>query len=247
MLRTTLALLLLALPATADPLTGSTTLGVVILPEYEGSDRFQTLPLIGAKLNFGTRYIELQGTSLRANLLTSPALEAGPLLTYRFGRDQGDIALPEVEDALELGAFLAYTLPIGQGALRLSADLTQDVGDSHGGWVGTLGAGYGRALSDRLSLSATLSATVVSDDYADSFFSVTPAGAATSGLAAYTARGGLKDIGLDIGISHALSERTSLDGFVSYRRLLGDFADSPVTRAGSADQITLGLALTRKF
>jgi len=244
------AIAVLASPALAqDAVTGSWTLGVVQTPEYEGAEETQTLPLLGFRLERDGRRLEFQGTSLRADLVRAGNIEAGPVLNYRFGRkDVADTAvarLPEIDGTVELGGHVSISFPAGQGAVRIGAEVLADVGGVHDGVIGTLSAGYGAALSDRLSLGAAVSVTAVSDGYAETYFSVSAAGAAASGLEAYTAGGGLKDAGLDLSLGYALSDRNTITGLVSYRRLLGDVADSPV--AAAADQVTFGLAFTRSF
>ena len=247
-----LGLALSIAPARAqDAITGTWTLGVVQTPDYEGSDHGQTLPLLGFRLERGSRYVELQGTALRANVLDRPGIEAGPILNYRFGRTDVDdasvAALDTIDGAFEVGAFAALSLPLNEGALRLSAEVLGDVSGTRDGVVGTLSAGYGRALGDRLSLGLAASLSAASDGYAETYFSVGAAGAAASGLPAFDAGGGIKDAGLDLSLVYRVTDRTSVTGLVSWRRLLGDFADSPVTTRGSPDQVTFGLALTRSF
>ena len=217
-----LSILAPAAPAVAqDGLTGSWTLGVAQLPEYEGSDQSLTIPSTGFRLEQGARYLELQGTSLRANLLASPSFEAGPVLSYRFGRQDADdaavAALPEIDDTLEAGVFAALTFPVESGAVRPSAEIRGDVGDVHGGIVGTV----------------------------STYFGIEAAGAATSGLPVTDIGGGLKDAGIDLTVSYAVSDRSAVGGFVGYRRLLGDFADSPVV--ADENQLSVGLAFTRRF
>lgn len=239
-------------PASAqEPVTGFWTLGVAQLPDYEGSDDTQTLPLLGFRLERGGRGLVLQGTSLRADVLGSARIEAGPVLNYRFGR--GDVAnpavaaLPGIDGTAELGLYTALSLPAGQEAFRFSAEVLADVGGTHDGLIGTVSAGYGTVWSDRLTVGAALSLTAVSDAYARTYFSVGPGSAAASGLPAHDAGGGLQAGGLDLSVSYAVSDRMSVTGLVSYRRLLGDFADSPVVTTGSADQVTFGLTLSRSF
>jgi MipA family protein len=252
----TMAMLLVAgitaLPAfSQDSVTGSWTLGVAATPDYEGSEDIQAVPLLGFRFERGGRSLELQGTTLRANIVTGRGFEAGPVLNYRLGRDSVDnvavAALPDVDATAELGAFVALGLPLASGEIRFSGELLADVGGVHDGAIGTVAATYRTALTERLRVGVGASMTAVSDSYAVTYFSVSPLGAAASGLAAYEASGGLKDAGIDLSLNYALSERTSITGFASYRRLLGDFADSPIVTSGSEDQVTLGLAISRSF
>lgn len=220
----------------------SYTLGVVLTPEFEGSDDYQAAPLLGFRVEREHRWIELQGLSLRANILNSPTFEAGPVLNYRLGRDDSVenafvASMPGIDAANELGLFAAYEMPVGQGGFRFAAEMLSDVSDVHDGWLGTVSAGYGAQVGNGWTVGTTLSATAVSDEYAATYFSTGD----------FAANGGWKNAGIDLSVGYALNDRSSLTGFVGYRRLLGDAADSPITQSGSEDQLTVGFGFTRKF
>jgi outer membrane scaffolding protein for murein synthesis (MipA/OmpV family) len=118
----------------------------------------------------------------------------------------------------------------------------------HEGWIMTPSVSVSRALSGRLQISTELSANVVSDQYAQTYFGVTPAGAAVTGLDPFDAEGGLKDVGLSFGWAYAVTDTWSVTGVSSYRRLLSDAADSPlVDRIGDANQFTMGIGIGRSF
>lgn len=247
-----------ALPAFAqsDDVHGYAAIGAALLPEYEGADAQQVIPFVAGRAQWGQRYIAIEGVSARANVLTSATWEAGPVASITFGRDD-DIErtsvakLPELDDAVELGAFVAYSLSgvaRDGDALRFEARATGDASNVYGGWQSSVSAGYAAPLGERFRLGADVSATLVSDDYADTYFSVTTASAAASGLRAYQAAGGLKDVGISLSGSWAFTDRWSLNGFAGYRRLLGDAADSPIVDLeGTPDQFSAGLGVGFSF
>jgi MipA family protein len=231
-----------ALAQDGSPFNNSYTLGVLMVPEFEGSDDYQAAPLLGFRIDRGNRWLEFQGLGLRANLLDSPMLEVGPVLNYRMGRDD-DVensfvaSLPEVDDSTELGVFFTYKIPAGQGGFSFGAEVLQDVSDAHEGWLGTLSAGYGAEIGNGWSIGSKVSATLISDDYADAYFSTDT----------FTAEGGWKDVGIDLSVSYALNDQSSILGFIGYRRLLDDAADSPITQSGSEDQMAIGVGYSRRF
>lgn len=243
-------------PAHADETYGYVSFGAVTLPEYEGADAHQVIPFVAGRAQWGQRYIAIEGVSTRANLLASSNWEAGPVASITFGRDN-DIEstsvarLPELDDAVELGAFVAYALSNvarDGDALRFEARTTGDVSDVYGGWQSSVSAAYAAPLGERFRLGIDVSTILVSDDYADTFFSVSTTSAAASGLPAYKAEGGLKDVGVSVSGAFALNDRWSLNGFAGYRRLLGDAADSPIVdREGSPDQFSAGLGIGYSF
>lgn len=247
-----LTLMAPASPSSAeDTFSGEWTLGVAQMPDYEGSEDSQIMPLAGFALDIGGYAVELQGTSLRVDLLASPVLDAGAVFNYRFGRDDVEnasvAALPDIDATVEVGMFSAATLPLATGAVKVSGEVLVDAGGVHDGVFGTFTLGYGSVLSERLRVGVAASVSTASGGYAQTYFGVAPDAAARSGLDAYSPDGGFKDVGLDFSVTYDLTPQIAMTGLVSYRRLVGEFADSPIVQAGSPDQLTFGLSLTRSF
>ncbi|MEX2629246.1 MAG: MipA/OmpV family protein [Tistlia sp.] len=238
-----------------DAVTGSLTLGVGAGPDYEGSNDYQVLPAPGFRVNWRGYGAFSQGPALYLDLLPQAELLGGPLVGYRFGRDDVDDgrvdALPDVDGAIELGAFLGFSLPLGEDPReRFSAILSysRDISGAHDGFLisGSLSSGF--VLARPLGLTLGTSLTYASENYQDTYFGVSSAGAAASGLRAYDPSGGLKDASLRASLSYSLSPSWSLGPTVIYKRLLEDAADSPlVEEAGSADQFIGSLSTTWRF
>lgn len=240
----------------ADGPHGVAIAAVGLVPAYEGADSYRTFPVPAGRVQWGRRYVALQGLTMLANVSTADGLEFGPLVTLTFGRNK-DIdsdavaALPEISDAASLGVFAARVwrgVGTAAGEVRLQVQAAHDVTDVYGGWISAASAGYATPLGDRWMIAGDLVARVVSDDYAATYFSVDPADAARSGLAPFSAGGGLNDVGVSLTASYALTERWSMTAFAGYSRLLGDAADSPIVAdEGSADQFSAGFGLGFSF
>ncbi|MEM9385368.1 MAG: MipA/OmpV family protein [Pseudomonadota bacterium] len=111
-----------------------------------------------------------------------------------------------------------------------------------------LGAGYGRNIGERLRLNTNVGLTVVDDQFADTYFSVSQDDAFASGLARFAADGGIKDYGANLTATYRLSERWSAVGFASYRRLVGDAVESPIVdREGDPNQVIFALGVGYAF
>ena len=232
--------------------SGRATVGIVTVPEYEGAEDRQTFPLLSLRYQPGERWIEFEGTTLRANLLASGRLSAGPVLRYRFGRDDGVsdsavAALPEIDAGAELGVFLRTTLDMGTMPVDLSAEILADVSGVHDSWSASLGAGHTTFVGERWRITAGAGIDVIGDGYAETHYGVTAAGAAASGLPAYRPDGGLAAAGLTLNLGYGLGPGSEITGLLVWRRLLGDAADSPITERGSADQLLVGLGYTWLF
>ncbi len=241
-------------PADADEFSGYTTIGIAAVPDYEGADDHRILPLVDGKVSWGERYIAIEGPAIRANILGSETFEFGPVAAFTFGRDAKikDLAvarLGAIDDAYEVGAFGAVNLDVGgNDKLRLGVQGVHDVSDVHGGFVVTASATYTAPVGERLTLMFDLGASYANDDYAETYFSVSPDGSLASGLAAFDAKGGLKDVGAQFTASYRIGDNWGIAAQAGYRRLLGDFADSPVVSGGgSADQLSGGIGIFFTF
>lgn len=251
---------LAALPAYADEgndgLRGYVAIGAATLPEYEGAGSQQVIPFVAGRAQWGRRYIALEGVSARVNVLSATSWEAGPLVSIVFGRDEvvDSVAvsnLNALDDAFEVGGFVAYSwqdIAMAGDSIRLEVRAVGDVSDVYGSWQSSIVAGYAAPLGDRWTVGADISTSIVSNGYADTYFSITPGNAAASGLQVFDASGGFKDVGLGLNASFDLTKRWALSGFAGYRRLLGDAADSPiVAQEGSPDQFSAGLGIGFSF
>ncbi|MEM1040945.1 MAG: MipA/OmpV family protein [Pseudomonadota bacterium] len=231
-------------------------LGAASIPDYEGSSDYEAGPFVAARFNFGTTRLELEGTAGRLDVSRVDGFGFGPAFRYRFGRDDdvdnAQVALlPEIDDAFELGFFLRYGQPLGlatadEGVIRL--DILYDVADVHSGGVAELSAAYTFRPTARLGLTTSLSTRYVSENFADTYFSVSGVGSAASGLPVFNASDGFDTIGLSVVATYQLSDRWGLIANASVQRLLGDAEDSPlVSVAGDDVQTFFGLGVTYSF
>ncbi len=84
--------------------------------------------------------------------------------------------------------------------------------------------------------------------YHQAFFGVSPATSLASGIMPYQASGGIYAYGLAAGTHLRLDQAWGIYGYVGYDRLTGDAAASPIVNGlGDRNQVTAGLALTRRF
>lgn len=223
--------------------------GVGMVPDYEGSDDTELVPVPFAKLAFDNgMFVTLEGLTARANLIPSQVWRLGPMYNYRGSRsdvDNGKVdRLSNVSDAHELGAFGGFDYNNWFGFLEFLAD----TGDAHEGWLGTARGGYNWAASESWTLSFGLSTTYASGDYMSTYFGVDGADAARSGLNTFNADEGLKDAAFDLGIGCQFTEHWGGRFFGQYKLLINDAdASSPVTDEGSQHQFSGGLLVVYTF
>ncbi|WEK02106.1 MAG: MipA/OmpV family protein [Candidatus Sphingomonas phytovorans] len=226
--------------------------GAIYTPDYEGSDDYQVLPFPFLSVSYKD-IVYIRGPEIGVNVLRLAPTEdmrikLGPIARYRRDRSEDrNIALKglgNVGAAVELGGAARFEL--GRGWLQLS--VAKDVAGAHDGVVVQGEAGVDVDLADRLSLSARGTTSWVDRHYMQTYFSVTPAQSARSGLPVFDAGKGIKDAGASLGLSYRLNDHWLLAATAGYTRLLNDAKLAPVvSRRGSPDQWLGGAFLAYRF
>lgn len=234
-------------------------LGVGTAPDYTGSDEYTIIPLPSFELSYAGYALRSSRLGVEADLVGITGLDAGPIIRYDRGRsssvdDSAVALLPEVDGSVELGGFVSAGAPLSVIGLESSSILAARIEYLQGLDGGHEGATAGASLSlispvtDSLTLISSLSTTYMSSGYASSYFDVTAAGSAASGLPAFDAGAGLRDIGLTFIANYELNENWSVNGISSFTRLIGDSAASPiVAERGSSNQFLGGLGFSYTF
>jgi MipA family protein len=257
-----------SLPEAMAARRNSVTIGVgaAWLPTYEGSNDYSLTPVVFAfgkvaGIGFATR-----GTALYVDLVPSDAkapfsLEAGPVGNLRLDRsrkvvDRQVSRLGTIGPAVELGAYAGVTknrVLHGYDTLNLRVAVTRDVTDTHGSNIVSPSAEYMTPLSHRTAISLSASAEHVGTGFARTYYGIDAAGSARSGLPVYVAKGGWKSWRASLVLAHVLTgdlRNPHLSAFaaLSYSRLLGAFARSPVVAdVGDPDQYAAGGGLAYSF
>jgi len=227
----------------------SVAVGAQVLPNYPGSDDYEFNPLFtgfsrreGEPIPFRT-----PDDGISIGLLgRDGAIDFGPLVQFQGEREDEDVgaAVGDVDFTVEAGAFVNFNLG---DSFRIRLEGQKGIG-GHEGLTGAVAADV--ALRPDIDTLITIGprVRVNDDDYADAYFSVTPAVAAATGLPAYDAEAGVRSVGVIAGVTRQLSRSFGIYGYAGYDRLVGDAADSPIIqRFGSEDQFSAGLALFFTF
>ena len=256
-------------PPVFDETWATVGIGAGLVPSYSGSDDYRVFPLpliVGRVAGVG---ISPNGPGFNLDLLSSPSargpakpsLSFGPSLRLRNDRNgsiKDDVVerAGELDTALEVGVNGGVRFPgvfSERDAVSVSAQVRWDVLGAHDGMLVEPGVSYFTPVGNAASLQLSASASFVDDDFADYYYSVSPAQSAASGLAQYSADGGLNSLGalaiatydLD---GNALNGGFSVYGLGGYSRLVGDAADTPYTSVrGNADQFIGGVGVAYTF
>lgn len=213
-------------------------LGFGMLPDYSGSDDYTwgIAPFGRYTLSGQERYIQLMGNELTANLINDDMFHVGPLVNYHFGRtdsveDNAVTHMKEIDDTVEVGAF-ADIIWANQSDRRqriiLGAKLYQDVGGESDGFRANISARYWQPVAKPVDLNFTVGFVYQDDDYANTYYGVTPGNVGTSGLAFFEADGGLNEYYGVIGANIYLSKSWIIGIGVRGSVLAGDAGDSPI-------------------
>ncbi|WP_084536834.1 MipA/OmpV family protein [Azospirillum halopraeferens] len=227
--------------------------GALYIPDYEGSDEFEVLPLPIVEVSWRDR--------VRLTTIGGPGLYATPFVTdglrfdlgvrYEFGRKEDDNdALKGLGD-LDVGAVGVVRLGYAVGPVDLGLVVARDITGDRKGLTATLEAEYAIDLfGGRGRLGVTSYVTWADDEYMGNTFGVTAAQAARSArrYTRYDAAAGVKDAGVAVALAYKLTDSIQAIGGVGYGRLLGDAADSPlVDREGSADQFMAQVGVSYRW
>jgi outer membrane protein len=227
--------------------------GLGVTTEYIGADEyyFGGLPLARYQLKESYRYASLVGTFIDLNLVNHPILRFGPTAQLRFGRsnvsDRAVRRLPSIGKTIEAGVFggLEFVHPSDpKKRLKLDLRVQQDLAGEHDGWLASSGIQGWYPVAGLAEVGLALGTTYGSGDYMSTFFDVRSRDSAQSGLPAYDADAGFRDVRLTLGLLVPVTEHWLLGAGLMFMRLVGNAADSPIVDdRGTPNQISGGLGV----
>ncbi|WP_165498217.1 MipA/OmpV family protein [Siculibacillus lacustris] len=246
--------LLAALPATTlaafaggAPLPGPGDDAIVTLgggarlaPEWDGSKSYvlSPMPIVGFRF-------------LRSPFTGQPTTDTGFGIRPAFrhvGERKFDVhdrlwGLDKVDAAWELGLAADYT----DTWFRASVEVRQGFG-GHTGQIVDLGLDGIVHPFEHVTLSAGPRLSLASAAYMNTYFGVTAAESARTGLATHRPGGGVRGAGLATAASWEIDPRWVVRADAGWTRLADDAATSPIVRAdGARDQFTVGLGVAWRF
>jgi outer membrane protein len=228
-------------------------LGPAIVPEYEGSDESQLVPLPFVKAQKGPYEARLLGLHLTSNVIPDPNWRFGPSINVRRGYDDVDqkpVRQLDVDREFELGVKGGYDFPIKQAlfaksTLSLATEFLADVSDKSNGYVITPSITYKMLLSERWDAAIGGDFTYASDGYMSYYFGVSDGDAAKTGLDEHGADADVKNTALNLSVGYAITEAWRANLFGQYRRLFGDAKNSPIVDdKGDANNLLAGLVIS---
>lgn len=223
--------------------------GVVIAPWFEGGAWYRALPVPNVDLRYQRDRLFISARDgVGATLFEASGFRAGPILRYRFPRNEWDgpglFGTGTVPFTVEGGGFLRYDQPL----FAARVELRRGLGGSNGLILDALVDGKLR-LSDSLFLSAGPRLSVTDGTFNQAYFGINAWQAATSGYSQYYPGAGLRSVGVGTSALWRIHERLSFVAFGAYNYLADVAGNSPLVTgpAGSRDQFVVGLAFSWRF
>lgn len=243
--------------------------GVAVAPNYEGSDDLVAMPAGAVAGRLGGIGINARAFGLSLDLISDAdrkggiGFTLGPVVRYRTNRsgriiDDVVAKLGKLKGVVEVGVTLgidAKKVLNPYDSVSFSVDLRWDASGRGSGLIVAPGVSYLTPVSKGIAVGGALNANFIDNRYANYNFSISPAGSLATGgvLPIYTARGGLKDVGVGAFTAFDLNGNF-LDGGPAigigamYSRLFNSAAESPITSLrGRRSQLIFGAAASYTF
>lgn len=209
---------------------GSISTGFASGPVYLGSDERRTMAgVIGS-------YQWANGLSIGANgigwrLSRDEQLQYGVGLGVSAGRKEGDsIHLRGMGDVKDQLTFRGYVNASVAKGITLSSALELGSGNTRDGGVLQLGATYSTPINATLGLNLSVGVAFANADHMASYFGVNADQSAASGYARYTPSGGLRNVGVGLGLNYTLTPNWALAVGLTGTALASVAKDSPIVR-----------------
>jgi MipA family protein len=241
-------------PFGIDNIPNVVGVGVGMLPDYQGSDDFMVggAPFFKLTLDKTDYYALLLATELYVNVLNHPTLRLGPVVNYRFGRnddveDEVVKDMEEIEGTVEAGVFVGYEWRDSQNPLHrwgITLEFLGDVGGEYDGYTVSASARYWYPVHKMVDLGLGIGASFADNNYMETYFGVSERDSDRTGLPVFEAESGVKDVRIIPAIAVHFSPNWHAAAGFRYSRLLDDAEDSPVVDdRGSADQWIAGIGV----
>ncbi len=221
--------------------------GVEYEPTYVGSNEYSTeagvaLEAAYTTANDVTWFAGTDGIGVEFEPFEATRVKLN--FEYEFGRDNDDdpilTGFAEVEDTIEFQAVIIREL----GDFEVGLGFQQDIRNRGKGFVGFVGAGYEKALTDRLSWNANFDLSFANSTHMNTEVGITAADATASGLSRYKASGGYKGASFGLGLDYALTASTTLFANASIETYGSAITDSPLVRdhgSSTTQEASLGV------
>jgi len=214
-------------------------LGAQSAPAYFGSDETG----VGVTGSFALNRLRLGNFEIGGD---PDALGFGLTGSFRYiadrkAEDYAELTgMADVDAALELGGGFTYRFP----DVEIFATARRGFG-GYDGYVGEIGGDLIVPVTDQLTFRAGPRLLAGDAAYAETYFGVTAADAATAPFRPMTRRAVWCHVASKSRQTMTLPRTGGVTGTVRYDEFVNDAAESPIVRGGSSDSVTASIVITR--
>lgn len=234
---------------------GNLILGVAWIPEYIGSDDYQSVPMVISNFYLAGYKGIFEGTGGRLDLWSHPYLEAGPVVNVLLPRTNlGSRAVELVSEFgadIEVGGYLGFAIPytnLPEGLLSGYVQVRSATGNEQRGTQFLSQLEYFFAPKIFLRTGFTVTAIAADGEFHNQHFGISSAASERSGLPAFRAGGGFRDVAVAAYSVFSLHPNYGIFTRVLASRVLGDARRSPVVAdEGSDRQFFFGIGVFINF
>jgi len=227
------------------------TVGVtgLMAPNFEGGKKYllSAQPIVSlGKAGSETRFSS-RNDNISLGLYDNGNLRAGISGKFLWSRDNDADELKGLDPVKwggELGGFAEF-YPMDW--LRVRGEVRHGI-RAHNGVVADFSADAFYDVTPDIRISGGPRLSLASADYFDTYYGVSAAEAAASGLGEYHPGGGVKSAGVGGAVTWKVTDPMTASLFGEYTRLTGPAADSTLVKGrGSPDQFMVGVSTTYRF
>jgi outer membrane scaffolding protein for murein synthesis (MipA/OmpV family) len=227
----------------AEPASSGSTFtagfGVAVLPKYFGADELRALPVLDLSYASSNGFFASTQKGVGFRSAAGP-LQLSAALGYSAGRRERDSHRRFGSDALrgmgDIRGGAVANLGVGYDAGFMTLGMEAELALNHRERGNRLEFALGVPLfvdeSDNVALFAAFN--VADRKNMQAFYGVTQQQSARAGYRVYTPDAGVEKVGVGVSWNHQLSQNWSVRTMAGAFTLVGDAADSPLTRRKSA-------------
>ena len=216
-------------------------------PRYMGAEETVTVPVPVAQFQSGPYTSRLVANYLAVDLVETDAWAAGPSGLLRFGRSRSnDPAVDSMQDiswTIDLGGHLhrQWNRSDYQRYGAVGGSVLFDMGNVHGGWTANANIMQFVPFGRFGTLGLAAGTHYGSGSFTQTYFGVSKADAALSGLPVYTPGGGLRDVYVASVLIQPVSPEWAVGAGFLYSKLMGASAESPIVAEQSQFYVGIGV------
>lgn len=216
--------------------------GAMFGPKYEGSDNYTVMPFPNASIEYKNGlFFANGGDGIGSYPLQGENYKVGASIGSAMGRSEDDDkdnlrGMGEIDTGVVGNLMGEYDI----GPLKLSGKLTKSNDDY--GMTAEADLGTMFPVTEKLMVIWKIGAKWADEDQMNTYFGVSPTQSAHSGYARYHAESGFKSVGVTVGAFYNITEHWDAMLMVNGDQLIGDAADSPITKQEFQPMALLGVS-----